>query len=173
VNTDEQIQTAIRCLQQESPVFFSSVTGTGWLGSAPSEKVAAAFVSLARLHRRRLFILLAEERDIYRYVAAPDPDLLFYLEEQPYPVAAEMTGWLGLPETLNETNPPAALLLSPDLFVRHLVRRLGQPLLWLPGKADDIKYAACHIPSETTSLTIRPLTVIRWEGAKPVPAVEE
>lgn len=168
MNTEEHIRNAATCLQQESPVFFSSVLGPGCIGLASSEKMAAAFYRLAGLHQQRLFILLAEERDIYRYVAAPDPALLFYLDEQTGPVAVELSGWLGLPALLNETLPPVALLLSPDLFVRHLSRRLSQPLLWLPAKQEDLPEACCNIPPDTFPLITRPLTVIGWEQGKPI-----
>lgn len=168
MNKEEHIRNAATCLQQESPVFFSSVLGPGWLGLASSEKMAAAFYRMAGLHQQRLFVLLAEERDIYRYVAAPDPALLFYLDEQTGPVAVELSGWLGLPALLNETLPPVALLLSPDLFVRHLVRRLSQPLLWLSAKQGYMPEVCCRIPPETEPLITRPLTVISWEQGNPI-----
>lgn len=161
--TEEQhIREALRALQETTPVAFQAAAGTGWLGLSQSDTMAKQFVAAANASGLRLGLLLAQERDLYHYVANPDPAVLDYLDEQTGPVAVVYEHYLGLPDVLGEAQCPPAMMVSPDQFVRHLARRLGQPLLWLPASTGTELIAGYTVPAAGEARTTAPWPVIRW-----------
>jgi L-threonylcarbamoyladenylate synthase len=78
---------------------------------------------------KSLIVLLAEEREVLQYVAAPDMEVFNFLEEQVRPTTIIYEQAVGLPDKLVATDGSVAIRLVKDPFCRHLVRRLRKPLV--------------------------------------------
>jgi L-threonylcarbamoyladenylate synthase len=82
-----------------------------------------------REESKSCIILIAEEKDILQYVAAPDPAVFNYIAEQEVPVTVIFEGAIDLPENLLAADGTVAIRLTKDPFCRHLIKRLGKPLV--------------------------------------------
>jgi L-threonylcarbamoyladenylate synthase len=128
---------------------------------------------------KSLIILVADERDILNYVAAPDLAVFDFLEEQKRPTTVIFDGAVNLPDALVAEDGSIAIRMVRDPFCRHLVRRLRKPLVSTsanisgqpsPRFFDEISEAVRnqvdHITTwrqedKTPSL---PSQIIRWQG---------
>ncbi len=76
-----------------------------------------------------LIVLLASERDILQYVAAPDPEVFNYLENISIPTTVIYDYGLNVAdEVLNEDGSIAIRLIRED-FCRHLIKRFKKPIV--------------------------------------------
>ena len=76
-----------------------------------------------------LIVLLASERDILQYVAAPDPEVFNYLENITNPTTVIYEHGLNVAdEVLNEDGSIAIRLVKED-FCRHLIKRFKKPIV--------------------------------------------
>ncbi len=76
-----------------------------------------------------LIVLLASERDVLQYVAAPDPEVFNYLENITKPTTVIYEQGLNVAdEVLNEDGSIAIRLVKED-FCRHLIKRFKKPIV--------------------------------------------
>jgi len=76
-----------------------------------------------------MIILLADERDILHYVAAPDLRVFDFIEQQTRPTTLIFEQALGLPDNLTAPDGSVAIRLVRDEFCRHLIKRLRKPIV--------------------------------------------
>jgi L-threonylcarbamoyladenylate synthase len=62
-------------------------------------------------------------------VAAPDPAVYDYLEQLQKPTTIVFDGALGFPDNLVSNDGSIAIRVVKEIFCRHLVKRLGKPLV--------------------------------------------
>ncbi len=76
-----------------------------------------------------LIVLLASERDVLQYVAAPDPEVFNYIENTTRPTTVIYEHGLNVAdEVLNEDGSIAIRLVKED-FCRHLIKRFKKPIV--------------------------------------------
>jgi L-threonylcarbamoyladenylate synthase len=76
-----------------------------------------------------LIVLLATERDVLQYAAAPDPEIFNYLEKTDKPTTVIYEHGLNVAdEVLNEDGSIAIRLVKED-FCRHLLKRIKKPIV--------------------------------------------
>ncbi|HEX2608862.1 MAG TPA: L-threonylcarbamoyladenylate synthase [Flavisolibacter sp.] len=78
---------------------------------------------------KSLIILVAEEKDILNYVAAPDPAVFEFLAKQERPTTIIFEQALALPDNLVASDGSIAIRIVRDEFCRHLIKRLQKPLV--------------------------------------------
>jgi L-threonylcarbamoyladenylate synthase len=128
---------------------------------------------------KSLIILVADERDILNYVAAPDLAVFDFMEEQERPTTVIFDGAVNLPDALVAEDGSIAIRMVRDEFCRHLIKRLRKPVVSTsanisgqpsPRFFDEISEAVRnqvdHITAwrqedKTPSL---PSQIIRWQG---------
>lgn len=78
---------------------------------------------------KSLIILLAEAKDIFRYVANPHPDIVSMIQgfERPTTVIYEQA--IGLPDNLVNQDGSIAIRITKDPFCKSLIKRLKKPLV--------------------------------------------
>ncbi len=78
---------------------------------------------------KSLIILLAEAKDIFRYVANPHPDIVSMILafERPTTVIYEQA--IGLPDNLVNKDGTIAIRVTRDPFCKSLIKRLKKPLV--------------------------------------------
>ncbi len=94
---------------------------------------AAAVEKVIRVKNRpqhkSFVVLVADESDILRYTAAPDPEVFTYLEQASRPTTVIYDHALGLADNALAEDGSVAIRIVKDAFCRHLIRRFRKPLL--------------------------------------------
>jgi L-threonylcarbamoyladenylate synthase len=78
--------------------------------------------------KKSLIVLLADERDILKYVSQPDPAIFNYLHTLKKPTTIIYTGPVNLAENLSEEGTIAIRLIKEE-FCRHLIKRFRKPIV--------------------------------------------
>jgi len=78
---------------------------------------------------KSLIILLAEAKDIFKYVANPHPDIVHIINgfEKPTTIIYEQA--IGLPSNLVNADGTIAIRITKDPFCKMLIKRLKKPLV--------------------------------------------
>ena len=79
--------------------------------------------------RKSMIILMADEKDVLQYVAAPDLLVFDFLEQQTRPTTIIFEHAIGLPENLIAADGSIAIRLVQDEFCRHLIKRFRKPIV--------------------------------------------
>jgi L-threonylcarbamoyladenylate synthase len=94
---------------------------------------AAAIKRIYRLKQRddakSLIILLAEAKDIFKYVANPHPDIVGMISTFDRPTTVIYEQAIGLPDNLVNQDGSIAIRVTKDPFCKSLVKRLKKPLV--------------------------------------------
>lgn len=165
---EKQIVEALQALQKGDSVWAQTSFGTGWLADAINDAAVAGCRKKAPAASP--VVLLAEERDIYAYVAAPDPALLDHLAAQQEPVAALYGSVLQLAEGCGPAEGSAYILFAPDLLLRHLLKRGQRPLVFFPSDALALTEGETALQIRTSAQQHYTLTYLDRENGAPLPA---
>lgn len=82
-----------------------------------------------REESKSMIILVAEENDILKYVAAPDFEVFDFITAQEKPTTVIYENAVSLPDNLIQEDGSIAIRIVRDEFCRHLIKRLGKPLV--------------------------------------------
>ncbi|MBI3138797.1 MAG: threonylcarbamoyl-AMP synthase [Sphingobacteriales bacterium] len=130
VDFEQDIEPCLAVLRNGGLILYPTDTIWGIGCDATNEKAVERVYQLKqREEQRSMIILLADERSLLHYVAAPDPAVFDYLEELEKPTTLVFDGALGLPANLVNEDGSIGIRLVKDEFCRHLIRRLGRPLV--------------------------------------------
>ena len=134
-----------------------------------------------RPDNKAMIVLVADERDILQYVAAPDLALFDHLKQVNRPTTVIYEGAIGLAENLVAEDGSIAIRICNEAFCQHLLRRFKKPLVStsanISGKAvakifsdisteirEGVDYIVRYRQDDTTSA--QPSSIIRWENGK-------
>jgi L-threonylcarbamoyladenylate synthase len=78
---------------------------------------------------KTLIVLLADQRDLLRYVSQPDPAIFDFLNKTQRPTTVIYEGAIGLADNLIATDGTVAIRLVNDPFCKHLIKRFRKPLV--------------------------------------------
>jgi L-threonylcarbamoyladenylate synthase len=167
---ENELETALAVLRNGGVILYP--TDTIW-GLGCDATNAAAIKKIYQIKQRAesksLILLIADERDILQYIAAPDPAVFDYIQEQDRPTTIIFDGAIGLPDNLIAEDGTIALRLVQDDFCRHLVRRLRKPIVStsanLSGEPSPANFS-------TISVTIKSSVdhIVRWRQTDQQPA---
>lgn len=183
-NFDEAVATALDVLRKGQTILYP--TDTIW-GIGCDATDAAAVNAIYKIKERpdtkSMIILVADERMILQYVAAPDPAVFPFLEAQTRPTTVIFDGAIGLPHNLVSEDGSIAIRIVQDAFCRHLIRRLRKPIVSTSANisgqpapqnfnevSDVIKKRVDHIVDwrQQETAPTQPSKIVRWHnGAEP------
>lgn len=130
VDFEQDIEPCLSVLRNGGLILYPTDTIWGIGCDATNEKAVERVYRLKqREEQRSMIILLADERSLLQYVAAPDPAVFDYLEQLEKPTTLVFEGALGLPANLVNEDGSIGIRVVRDDFCRHLIKRLGLPLL--------------------------------------------
>lgn len=121
---------------------------------------------------RELPVLLTEERDVLQWVAIADLAAFDHAAELHGPTAIRFDHGLGFAESLPAPDGSVLVVLTQDVFCRHLVKRLRRPLAALP-LACEADVAIPSIVAYRTKASMQVpainalLMVLEWKAGKP------
>jgi L-threonylcarbamoyladenylate synthase len=127
---EQDIEQCLQVLRTGGLILYPTDTIWGIGCDATNEKAIQRIYRLKqREEHKSMIVLLADERSLNEYVAAPDPAVYDYLEQLQKPTTIVFDGALGFPDNLVSNDGSIAIRVVKEIFCRHLVKRLGKPLV--------------------------------------------
>ncbi len=175
-----EVEAALQVLRNGGTILYPTDTVWG-LGcdTTNAEAVANIYRIKQRPDRKSLIILMADEREVLQYVAAPDLAVFDFIEAQTKPTTVIFDGAINLPDNLIADDGSIAIRLVQDEFCRHLIKRLRRPIVStsanISGEAtprtfsdvsDEVKKGVDYVvgwrQEETTPAQAS--MIVRWKG---------
>lgn len=127
---EKEVEKALDVLRKGGIILYPTDTIWG-LGcdATNKEAVSRIYQIKNREDSKSLIILVAEERDVLQYVAAPDLAVFDFIQEQSRPTTVIFEQAIGLPENLVAADGSIAIRIVRDEFCRHLIKRLRKPIV--------------------------------------------
>lgn len=127
---EKDLVAALETLRQGGTILYPTDTlwGIGCDATNPAA-VEKVYQLKQRSDQHAMIVLVAEERDILHYVAAPDMELFDYLQTCKKPTTVIYEGALGLAPNLLGQDGSVAIRICKDPFCRHLIKRFRKPLV--------------------------------------------
>ncbi|HEY0608470.1 MAG TPA: L-threonylcarbamoyladenylate synthase [Chitinophaga sp.] len=127
---ENDITACLRVLNAGGLILYPTDTIWGIGCDATNEDaVKEVFALKQREESKSLVVLLADIRDLLRYVAHPHPNIADILEKVDRPTTVIYDGALGLAPSVVSEDGSVAIRIVHDTFCRHLVKRLRKPLV--------------------------------------------
>jgi len=127
---NEEINKALKAVQEGCVILYPTDTiwGLGCDATNP-DAIKKIYALKQRDDTKSLIILLAEARDIFRYVANPHPDIVSIVEKFDRPTTVIYEQAVGLPDNLVSSDGSIAIRVTRDPFCKSLIKRLKKPLV--------------------------------------------
>lgn len=179
---ENDIQSCLTVLKSGGIILYP--TDTVW-GIGCDATNAAAVEKIFRLKKRpdekAMIVLVAEERDVLKYVAGADLRVFDYLQQHPKPTTVVYEGAIGLADNLIGKDGSVAIRICNDIFCKHLIKRFrkpivstsanisGEPVAKLFSEINDeikkgVDYIVQHRQNDHTIAS--PSSVIKWDNGK-------
>ena len=130
VKFESDIEACLEVLRNGGLILYP--TDTVW-GIGCDATNAAAVERIYKLKMRSdekaMIVLVADERDIMQYVAAPDLSLFDFLDSVSKPTTVIYDGAIGFADNLTAKDGSIAIRICKDEFCRHLVKRFRKPIV--------------------------------------------
>ena len=147
------------------------------------EAVERIYVAKERPSNKSLIVLVAEERDVLKYVANPDLRVFDYLKQTSRPTTVIFENALGLASNLVSEDGSIAIRIVQDEFCKHLLKRFKKPIVStsanLSGQPSPsnfscidekiksrVDYIVQHRQDEEKSSVSS--SIIKWDDGKPI-----
>jgi L-threonylcarbamoyladenylate synthase len=78
---------------------------------------------------KAMIVLVADERDILRYVSQPDLQVFDYIKGVSKPTTVIYEGAIELADNLVAEDGSVAIRICEEIFCRHLIRRFKKPIV--------------------------------------------
>jgi L-threonylcarbamoyladenylate synthase len=177
---DQEVDAALEALRRGEVILYPTDTIWG-LGCDATNPIAIQKIYniKQRPETKSMIILVADERDILQYVAAPDPAVFDFIQEQKKPTTIIFENAIGLPDNLVSSDGSIAMRLVKDPFCRHLIKRLKKPIVSTSANisgqpapphfaaiSDEIKLQADHIVQwrQQEATPAQPSQIIKWNA---------
>lgn len=127
---NDDIEPCLKVLRNGGIILYPTDTiwGIGCDATDPNA-VKKIFDLKQRPGTKSLIVLLADQRDLLRYVSEPDPAIFDFLNKTHNPTTVIYEGAVGLADNLIAADGTVAIRLVSDPFCKHLIKRLRKPLV--------------------------------------------
>jgi L-threonylcarbamoyladenylate synthase len=144
-----------------------------------SAAVKKIYALKKRPETKSMIVLLADHKELLRYVTQPDLQVLAYLRNAQKPTTVIYKDPVGLADNLINTDGTIGIRIVQDEFCRHLVKRFRKPIVSTsanfsgqPAPAsfaeidEDIKAGVDYIVAwrQEDRSPKQPSAVIKWEN---------
>jgi L-threonylcarbamoyladenylate synthase len=180
--TEKEITDCLQILQQGGLILYPTDTVWGIGCDATNEKAVARIYALKqRADEKAMIILVAEEKEVLQYTAAPDLAVFDYLHANPKPTTVIYEGAIGLAVNLTGGDGSIGIRICQEPFCRQLIKRFRKPIVStsanisgqpapriFPEIAAGIKNGVDYIVEyrqEDTRIS-SPSSVIRWKNGE-------
>ncbi|MGN6164579.1 MAG: L-threonylcarbamoyladenylate synthase [Flavisolibacter sp.] len=177
---ETEVETALEVLRNGGIILYPTDTIWG-LGcdATNAEAVKKIYDIKQREDTKSLIILMADEREILQYVAAPDLSVFDFIEKQNRPTTIIFENAVGLPSNLIAQDGSIAIRLVRDEFCRYLIKRLRKPIVSTSANisgqpspqafkniSEEIKSNVTHIVQwrQDNETPAQPSQIIKWNS---------
>ena len=175
-----EVEAALNVLRTGGVILYPTDTIWGLGCDATNEAaVKSIFTIKQRDDSKSLIILVADERHILQYVAAPDLAVFDFLQQQTRPTTVIFDNAVNLPDNLVASDGSIAIRIVRDEFCRHLIKRLRKPLVstsanisgepspkFFDEVSETIKGRVDYVVQwrQADKTPSQPSQIIRWRG---------
>jgi L-threonylcarbamoyladenylate synthase len=130
LNFENDIARCLEVLRLGGTILYptDTVWGIG-CDATNASAVKKIFDIKRRAESKSMIVLLADPRDINRYVSQPEPFVFEYLQTVVRPTTVIYNGGVGLAENLIAADGSIAIRVIKENFCRHLIKRFRKPLV--------------------------------------------
>ena len=181
---DEEVQNALTILRSGGIILYPTDTVWG-LGCDATNKQAVQriFDLKKRDDSKSLIVLMADEREVMHYVAAPDLSVFDFIKQQIRPTTIIYENAIGFADNLLAEDGSVAIRIVKDDFCSHLIKRLKKPLVSTSANISNMATPAtfAEISKEIRAgvdyvvkwrqddnQPVQPSQIIRWKNGGPV-----
>jgi L-threonylcarbamoyladenylate synthase len=127
---EKDIEQCLAVLKSGGLILYptDTVWGIG-CDATNAEAVEKIYQLKKRPGEKAMIVLVADERDILQYVAAPDMQVFDYLETVTKPTTVIYEGAIGLADNLVGADGSIAIRICKEDFCRHLLKRFRKPIV--------------------------------------------
>lgn len=182
MNFEKDIEQCLKTLNDGGLILYPTDTvwgiGCDATNAAPVEKI---YKLKKRPDEKAMIVLVADESDILRHVAAPDLQVFDYLQQANKPTTVIYDGAIGFADNLVAVNGSIAIRICNDIFCRHLIKRFRKPIVStsanisgepvariFPEITSHIKQGVDYIVKhrQTDATIAEPSSLIKWINGK-------
>ena len=175
---EEDIQECLQILKTGGVILYPTDTIWGIGCDATDAKAVDKIFQLKkRPDEKAMIVLVAEEKDVLKYVANADLSVFDYLQQHVKPVTVVYEGAIGLADNLVGKDGSIAIRICKDPFCKHLIKRFRRPIVstsanisgqppatFFSDISDEIKngvdYSVKYRQDDKTVAT--PSSIIKW-----------
>jgi L-threonylcarbamoyladenylate synthase len=130
INFENDIDQCLKVLREGGLILYPADTVWGIGCDATNEAAVEKIYALKkRPDEKAMIVLVADERDILQYVAAPDLTLFDYLEQTTKPTTVIYEGAIGFAENLTSADGSIAIRICNEPFCKQLIKRFRKPIV--------------------------------------------
>lgn len=127
---EEDIRSCLETLRRGGIILYPTDTIWGIGCDATNREAVKKIADLKnRPPSKSMIVLLADPREVNRYVSKPQPYIQEYLEKATRPTTVIYHGALGLAENLVGEDGTIAIRIVREDFCRHLIKRFRKPVV--------------------------------------------
>lgn len=179
----DDAEKCLQVLQNGGIILYPTDTIWGIGCDATNANAVEKIVALKQRPQQKSFVVLvAAEKDILKYSAAPDLSVFDYLQTVTKPTTVIYEHALGLAENVYADDGSVAMRITHDEFCRYIIKRFRKPIVSTSANTSGapspqnfaeisnvIKQGVDYIvqyKQEDNSLNIAS-SIIRWQNGKP------
>ena len=127
---ERDIQNCLSVLKSGGIILYPTDTIWGIGCDATDAKAVEKIFQLKkRPDEKAMIVLVADERDVLKYVANADLRVFDYLKQNPKPVTVVYEGAIGMADNLVSKDGSIAIRICNDSFCKHLIKRFRKPIV--------------------------------------------
>ena len=182
VSFEKDIELCLKVLKEGGLILYptDTVWGIG-CDATNADAVGKIYALKKRPDEKAMIVLVADEREVLKYVASPDLQVFDYLQETKKPTTVIYDGAIGLADNLVAKDGSIAIRICNEDFCRHLIKRFRKPIVSTSANisgepsaklfshiSDEIKNGVEYIVNyRQDDISIaEPSSVIKWSNGK-------
>jgi len=180
ISFEKDIEHCLTVLRQGGTILYptDTVWGIGCDATDP-EAVEKIYRLKERPAAKAMIVLAADEKDILKYVANPDPRVFEFLKKTEKPTTVIYEGAIGLADNLIHEDGSIAIRIVHEKFCRSLLKRFRKPIVStsanLSGEPSPAKFSEIfnHIRTgvdyvahyrQEEEIPASPSSLIKWNN---------
>ena len=181
---EDDILKSLEVLKRGGTILYPTDTIWGIGCDATSNDAVQKIYALKkRPDEKSMIVLVANEKELLRYVTQPDLSVFDYLKTREKPTTVIYQGAIGLADDLIARDGSVAIRVCKDEFCRNLIRRFRKPIVSTSANisgeqsprnfaevAEGIKMKVDYIVEhrQNDEAIAEPSSLIKWEKGKAV-----
>ncbi len=130
MNFDTDIEEALKILHTGGLILYPTDTVWGIGCDATNAAAVAKIYALKkRSDEKSMIVLLADEKEIPKYITQPNPEIFDYIKGVHKPTTFIYEGGINLAKNMIQADGTIAIRLTTDPFCKQLINVFGKPLV--------------------------------------------